>query len=704
MRLHHRHLWSTVCSSVVLSLLLSLLLSSGGAASASVAMPSAHPAVPLCGVADMSAITAPEQAPPADAVHVGPGGFAVSYLTVANGEMYALDHGAATVRRFTLDGAPLGSFTAPFQLSARSMAVDSEGNVYLAQLPATLVKFSSGGQILWSRAEVVAQLIDGLFATGTGSSFRVGVVGRGEAGSALFDAAGTAAGRSEITGTSFSAGPDGGVVATDARYVRRYDATGQLLATFGDPRVGPDSSPTGGPFYFFLQGGAVTLPDGTTYVADATRGIEAASSEGFFRGMVPDEALGFLTERSALAVAGDRLYFAAGGLFHANQHISWISLADLAALVDRPKAPHHVLGYGAGLATNATGNYFAAGRAPTVTASFDPWWVRYAPGLRLSYTVRDRAQVLAAVVPAATEVTLPTTASGLAGIPLTLPLARPGYYEIDARLVAADGSVVGATCVTYTVGAPGHRLDFSTLPPGPDFGGPTPARGVALADVLGTGNFRAPVDWAKLLPDPAGPMRFEDYDGPFADAAREAAARGVAFHVQVGTGTPLDKALVHNGTWGARVQELVNHFKGTVHAWEAWNEPNITFGTPEAYVDQVLRPFTQAVRAADSRDLGVIEGRGSGPLALTIFEASAPLLEGAHIVTAGSDFFPPGLPVGQVVETARPEAGFVLRSTVDPAVQFNRLDYVRVIQWSSELVENVDGDEDTTQETSTTTP
>lgn len=123
-----------------------------------------------------------------------------------------------------------------------------------------------------------------------------------------------------------------------------------------------------------------------------------------------------------------------------------------------------------------------------------------------------------------------------------------------------------------------------------------------------------------------------------------------------------------------------------------------------ARVSLIIDPQQRvAVRAAENRDLGVIEGRGSGPLALTIFEASAPLMEESHIVTAGSDFFPPGLPVGQVVETARPEAGFVLRSTVDPAVQFNRLDYVRIIQWSSELVEDVNGDEDTTQETTTTT-
>ncbi len=568
-------------------------------AQAAAAAPVADTAVPLCGVVDLKSVTAPTMAPPTNPVHVGPGGFAVSSLVAANDEIHVLDVGTQTVRRFTLDGAILGEVAVPFRLAAPSMVVDPDGNLYLAKYPATLVKLTPTGQVLWSREAAVTQEIDGVFATGTGSSLRIGVVGRGEPGSALFDLSGSPTARSQITGTSFSPAPDGGLVTTDGRYVRRYDGTGSLVSTFGDARTGNDPAPTGGPHHFYQQGGAVVLGDGTTYVADATRGIAVTSSEGFHRGTVPDEALGFLTERSALAVSGERLYFAAGGRFNANQHVAWISLADLAVLGAWPKAPASVLGYGAGLTTGVTGNYFVPGRAATLTASFDPWWARHAPDLRLAYTVRDRRQILAGTTPSATELALPTTAAGLANMPLTLPASLPGFYEVDARLLDGSGAVIGATCLTYTVGAPGQRLDFATLPPGADFGGPTPARGVALADVLGTGNFRAPVDWSQLLPDIAGPMRFEAYDGPFADAAREAAARQVAFHVQVGVGGPVEKALVQNGTWGARVKELVAHFKGTVSVWEAWNEPNLTYGSAEDYVAKVLRPFSEAVKSVD---------------------------------------------------------------------------------------------------------
>lgn len=578
------------------------------------------PAVPMCGVANVSSVRAPANPAPTNAVHAGPGGFSASYFTIANGELHVLDQETRVIRRFTLDGAPLSTVNVPFRLSAPSFAVDDAGDMYLAQYPDTMVKLSATGKTLWTRG-VAAPEILAVFGIGTGTSFRAGVVGRGEKGSTLLDAAGSAAGRSDVTGTTFSPRPAGGVVATDGRYVRHYNRGGRLLSVFGDVGVANEPSPTGGPFHFYQQGGAVALPDGSTYIADATRGLLAASAGGFYRGRIPDETLGHVTERSSLAVAGGRLYFASGGRFNSNQRISWISLTDVAALVRSPKPPDFVLGYGAGLATGVRGNWFPHGRVPSLTARFDPWWVRHAPRLRLSYTVRNRDQVASGTAARATVVALPTTAAGLERISLALPRARPGAYEVDARLLDAKGVVRGATCVTYTVGSPSHRLDFTSLPAGADYGGPAPARGVALAQVLGGGNFRGRVEWSRLLPDPAGPMQFDAYDAAFRAAAKEAAARNVTFHVQVGEGGPVEKALVANGTWGARVQELVAHFRGTVRVWEAWNEPNITFGPPDAYVNQVLKPFTEAVKSVDPSakviggsvvgvDVGYYEGIG----------------------------------------------------------------------------------------------
>ena len=554
-------------------------------------------AVPLCGVADPAAVVQPSTPVPTGAVRNGPGGFAVSSFTVANNELYTVDGGAQTVRRFTLDGQPLGTVQVGFRLSAPTLAVDSAGSMYVGQYPASLVKLSPTGSVVWSRT--VGEEISGVYAFPGSAGFRVGVVSRGVVGSTLLDTAGTRVGAAAVTGIAFSPAPDGGVVATDGAYVRRYDAVGSQVGIFGDARTANDPSPTGGPFHFYQQGGAVVAPDGTVYVADATRGIEAASPEGYWKGLIGEDTLGYLTERSSLAIAGDRLYFAAGGRFNANQRIASISLTDAAALRSAPREPNPVLGFGAGVATGVVGNYFAPGQTPRLEARFDPWWATRAAELRLAYAVRDHRQVLSGVAVTPTTLALPTTAAALSAVGLSLPAARPGPYEVDVRLLAADGSVVGATCMTYSVGGPGQRLDFAALPPGADYGGPAPARGVALADVLGTGNFRGSLDWSVLLPDPSGTINFAPYDAAFADAAREAAARGVAFHVQLGAGAPAENALVQNGTWGRRVREVVEHFKSTVRTWEVWNEPNITFGPPESYVAQVLRPASEAIRAAD---------------------------------------------------------------------------------------------------------
>ncbi|MDQ3681376.1 MAG: hypothetical protein M3378_12730, partial [Actinomycetota bacterium] len=77
-----------------------------------------------CGVADLKSVTAPTSPPPANAVHKVAGGFSVSSLTVANSEVVSLDMGTRTVRRFSLDGAALGSFSLGFQVVVPAVVVD----------------------------------------------------------------------------------------------------------------------------------------------------------------------------------------------------------------------------------------------------------------------------------------------------------------------------------------------------------------------------------------------------------------------------------------------------------------------------------------------------------------------------------------------------------------------------------------------------
>ncbi len=88
------------------------------------------------------------------------------------------------------------------------------------------------------------------------------------------------------------------------------------------------------------------------------------------------------------------------------------------------------------------------------------------------------------------------------------------------------------------------------------------------------------------------------------------------------------------------------------------------------------------VRVQDSNQTGVTTGRGDELLRLDMFDATQPVSEGAVVLTDGS-LFPPGIVVGFANETKSADVGFSLRTTVDSAVAFSQLDFVKiVVGWS----------------------
>ena len=105
-----------------------------------------------------------------------------------------------------------------------------------------------------------------------------------------------------------------------------------------------------------------------------------------------------------------------------------------------------------------------------------------------------------------TTIPLPTTAPGLASIPLTIPAAdqQPGPYQVQATLLDTSTSPptsLGTTCMPYTVGASGDGLNLASLPSGIGGGGPTDTRGVALNAQLGLDGLRgATIDWSTSSP------------------------------------------------------------------------------------------------------------------------------------------------------------------------------------------------------------
>lgn len=85
-----------------------------------------------------------------------------------------------------------------------------------------------------------------------------------------------------------------------------------------------------------------------------------------------------------------------------------------------------------------------------------------------------------------------------------------------------------------------------------------------------------------------------------------------------------------------------------------------------------------AIRVQETQETGWVCGEGDGPLSLQMHRASETVREGYRVVTGGGRF-PPGLAIGTVVDPARSEAGFTLRTTVQLFVDMGRLDFVKVL-------------------------
>jgi hypothetical protein len=513
---------------------------------------------------------------------------AVGDIQVAGGLVYVGD-GFTAIDVFTPNGAEVRSIPISWKSTTGSFAVAPDGSVFVQRYPYDLVEVNPLGQVVWSAAQ--PHQLTGIFGHQLGERWVVGAVSEGVA--RLYSSSGRYVGARQVQGTIFSSAPHGGLVSTDGRYVRKYDANLKPSLHFGGS--GSKLSPAPGQFDFYLEGGAIQLSDGRYLVADSGHGLELFSPRGILLGTIPDAQLGELSQDSALAVSGPALYLATGGPWNNNQVLSRMALTDVVAEALQPSGTPPPLGIGAGVRVDAPAAYFAAGTKPAADAVFDSWWTQLSH-LSLRYTVQDRLQ--AETHGGETHSVALTAAVIHHGVPLRLPPAVPGSYQIDVRLFQG-ATPIAAQCVDYSVGAPGDQLNMSSLPGSWNAGGVSGDRGAALATAFGMNGVRITLDWSQMLPDgTSGPTDFSAYDAEIAAASSEAAAMHVQFSVQIGSGGP-ERAFVANGTWGARVEQVVEHWKNEVHYWEAWNEPNATYGSASSYVQNILAPFYTAVKAAD---------------------------------------------------------------------------------------------------------
>jgi rod shape-determining protein MreC len=101
-----------------------------------------------------------------------------------------------------------------------------------------------------------------------------------------------------------------------------------------------------------------------------------------------------------------------------------------------------------------------------------------------------------------------------------------------------------------------------------------------------------------------------------------------------------------------------------------------------------------AVRVERTGEAGILIGRGGGALQLEMFNTNTALIVGDLLVTADGRF-PAGIPVARVTEAAQAEVGFSLITRAAPEAELSRVDYVKVLVFTSDQAGVIEGEEDT---------
>lgn len=89
------------------------------------------------------------------------------------------------------------------------------------------------------------------------------------------------------------------------------------------------------------------------------------------------------------------------------------------------------------------------------------------------------------------------------------------------------------------------------------------------------------------------------------------------------------------------------------------------------------------VRLNGSGDVGVLTGAGRDPLPMDLVNLDTKVVTGEGLVTSGlqDGLFPPQIPVGRVRSVRTSPGALNQQVTVDPVVDFGRLDLVKVLVW-----------------------
>ncbi|MBB5471996.1 hypothetical protein HNR08_000732 [Cellulomonas hominis] len=603
------------------------------------------PAARMCGVVDPGRFAALA----ADAPSVEPRALVPDLTAAGGGEPGGLeavgDHvatlahgdGGSVITTWSASGAAERTVTIPGAPGVFTLAPDGAVIAPTGTEPGTEVGSWTGGDdpgTVWDVADAgEGRVIDVLPFTAGEAGVVAAVAFEGSRTLGLLHADGTVSDGPELAWDwypRFFVQPDGTLfvlsdVDGESTYttLTRYDADGEVLLEVGG-RMAEDSD-NGRPQVIDHPSGVAPAPDGDGFlVFGPTWRIAEIGPDGVWRGVALSErgegSTFRMAEQSPLRRVGDDYVFLSA-TEDGTVQLTRVTAPEMRTLLDAPitwnvavSGATDKLGFGAGLATDAPYDYFADGETPAVHATFDPWWGAVSGDYELRYEVSGDPWAQPAIAPVTGTVAIPADGGE---VPLDLPAARPGPYQVHATLVEkATGDARSATCLRYAVGAPGATFDPGALADGADWGGAGPLRGVQLADELGLGMHRVQLDFSGMVPEGARPsvaaldlgaIPGAEEDDPFAGlaaAASEAVERGVLLYVQIGEADQRAQQAVADGSWGAWVSAIVTAIhEGApdVTLWAPWNEPNNTGIGGADYARDILAPAADAVHRADPR-------------------------------------------------------------------------------------------------------
>ncbi len=595
------------------------------------------PAVPVCGVRQLSdeapyTGTLPSPAFTSVITPSGGGGSIYSYLywpgsSGQDPRWYIDQNGNSISPTFYVYDATTNSLINSFtinipaayqgQSTSAPFALDASGNIYIG----TYADSSAGGAVmqwLWSPGDTSATLG---WATYTSGLIEGGLYSYVDSNGVERIAATLSSNSETFNAANGSNMGTNNIVGNTVTNALSYNNDLVVMANNGTIEIW-NSTATTETFYmsagssgtsWFTPTAANIMANGDIVVTSYfNRSVAFFNSSGGLLGTMGADygAGGPLQDpdpNPTLVVVNGNIYYAGENPYSSPNALIDVPVTTAEDYLAAPQSVPFNLGLGAGITTSASSsNYFPAGTTPSVSIYFNQWWQNNASQFSGTYTISSIQQIMSNQTGTPISFSIPSNSSdyvnNTANVPLTLPAANPGVYQVNV-ILNQGSTVVGAACTDYTIGASNDSFfNPASLPSGSD------TSGITLANDFGQRLYRSSYTIDSCFPGITTPTSSTTLNCPssmindISSAASLAKQDGIVYDFQLGTGTTFDQNAISSGQWQRLVSLVVAEFP-EITDWECWNEPdNNSFSSAASYVTNALEPCYNAVKSVSSSD------------------------------------------------------------------------------------------------------